>query len=203
MSQHLSRTTAHPRAGGENLHRQPRRRRHRGSSPRGRGKLSSVKINGWSLRLIPARAGKTPGRWERASSARAHPRAGGENHGDISRPRGESGSSPRGRGKPWTQMRAARCRGLIPARAGKTTPRPLSRWLATAHPRAGGENINAGSYLQTIEGSSPRGRGKRQTSRTDRPPTRLIPARAGKTQGRRASCSRDWAHPRAGGENTF
>ena len=50
-------------------------------------------------------------------------------------------------------------------------------------------------------GSSPRGRGKRQTSRTDRPPTRLIPAWAGKTARRPAFRPRYGAHPRVGGEN--
>ena len=52
-----------------------------GSSPRGRGKLGAALSDLISSGLIPARAGKTPGRWARASLARAHPRAGGENVG--------------------------------------------------------------------------------------------------------------------------
>ena len=50
-------------------------------------------------------------------------------------------------------------------------------------------------------GSSPRGRGKRQTSRTDRPPTRLIPAWAGKTLSNEAMrLRRSGSSPRGRGK---
>ena len=50
---------AHPRAGGENDVLHSIRRRSRGSSPRGRGKLVKADHDLVSGRLIPARAGKT------------------------------------------------------------------------------------------------------------------------------------------------
>ena len=51
--------TAHPRAGGENLHRRGERFAYAGSSPRGRGKPTGAYVTVVRLRLIPARAGKT------------------------------------------------------------------------------------------------------------------------------------------------
>ena len=70
------------------------------------------------------------------------------------------GSSPRGRGKQVRHRRWERKLGLIPARAGKTSPKPSGKRPEAAHPRAGGENyvdILAGKIKP---GSSPRGRGK-------------------------------------------
>ena len=94
------RRAAHPRAGGENRPLTPRASALAGSSPRGRGKLRARDLQSGVRRLIPARAGKTPARQERRASARAHPRAGGENDDLMTKIWPEEGSSPRGRGKP-------------------------------------------------------------------------------------------------------
>ena len=51
--------TAHPRAGGENRGVTMHALRHSGSSPRGRGKPHATACDALTLRLIPARAGKT------------------------------------------------------------------------------------------------------------------------------------------------
>ena len=70
-----------------------------------------------------------------------------------------------------------------------------------AHPRAGGENSSHSSRSSAPPGSSPRGRGKRPSTKKDPRPYGLIPARAGKTASScRARVDRA-AHPRAGGEN--
>ena len=90
---------AHPRAGGENPPVSPRAGRPSGSSPRGRGKLGSVKRHGPLTRLIPARAGKTTPQHPRRGPAGAHPRAGGENSNEFYGWLNRTGSSPRGRGK--------------------------------------------------------------------------------------------------------
>ena len=91
---------AHPRAGGENLASLGKSVSKVGSSPRGRGKLPTVRRVGSPVRLIPARAGKTrPGRLG-GPLGPAHPRAGGENAFWRSDQRVDNGSSPRGRGKP-------------------------------------------------------------------------------------------------------
>ena len=93
------------------------------------------------------------------------------------------GSSPRGRGKHLREDRlAALALGrLIPARAGKTSGwvDPGSNWAA--HPRAGGENGRSALPTSFSSGSSPRGRGKRESLVVSSGWGGLIPARAGKT----------------------
>ena len=72
------------------------------------------------------------------------------------------------------------------------------RW---AHPRVGGENIEAAAMRAHEAGSSPRGRGK-LCNRLDAIQTFwLIPAWAGKTPFRLRSRAAAAAHPRVGGEN--
>ena len=91
--------------------------------------------------------------------------------------------------------------GLIPARAGKTCQLDLHASVATAHPRAGGENRSFIRKTDASAGSSPRGRGKHCQARMPGVMERLIPARAGKTQTMSGVRPRLPAHPRAGGEN--
>ena len=111
------------------------------------------------------------------------------------------GSSPRVRGKLPSNHWAAKSRGLIPACAGKTY---FARWsysYGPAHPRVCGENFTGNLTSQSIEGSSPRVRGKRP-GRTGRPGrNRLIPACAGKTPSPLLNTSPWRAHPRVCGEN--
>ena len=177
------RRRAHPRACGENPWAPARAR-----------------APGW---LIPARAGKT-GRPSRCGSGTAaHPRACGENTFPACMTGTLAGSSPRVRGKPRRDPGGRLDRGLIPARAGKTSgPGGLIR-AGTAHPRACGENISAGSPPFHASGSSPRVRGKLQRVAVVVDPLGLIPARAGKTGSRAASIGATLAHPRACGENAL
>ena len=172
---------AHPRAGGENRAADLDPSAPRGSSPRGRGKLSSSSALLMFVGLIPARAGKTAHSSSRRASTRAHPRAGGEN-GNLTRPsRVHRGSSPRGRGKLSGWIGVMVPVGLIPARAGKTRSGDRRPFRTPAHPRAGGENtIDPGPEIQH-DGSSPRGRGKLRRHVGDVGSVGLIPARAGKT----------------------
>ena len=92
--------------------------------------------------------------------------------------------------------------GLIPARAGKTISEGTDAQTDKAHPRAGGENTAYSVPGVAIHGSSPRGRGKRKQLARKPLLTRLIPARAGKTQDVIFEAEVNGAHPRAGGENT-
>ena len=111
------------------------------------------------------------------------------------------GSSPRGRGKLVEVVADIRVVGLIPAQAGKTpviSPKPFS---ATAHPRAGEENLKTPPTPLPDPGSSPRGRGKLTGQGGLLVWARLIPARAGKTLTPTSTCTTLRAHPRAGGEN--
>ena len=111
-----------------------------GSSPRGRGKPKAPKTVKLTVRLIPARAGKTPWTASLSISRPAHPRAGGENTLDGLVVDLATGSSPRGRGKQDEFNRLVESYGLIPARAGKTCSLARVPQRGEAHPRAGGEN---------------------------------------------------------------
>ena len=70
---------AHPRVCGENQGHAAQLTLFVGSSPRVRGKPRLCRCAFWCSGLIPACAGKTPGRRERRSLSRAHPRVCGEN----------------------------------------------------------------------------------------------------------------------------
>ena len=91
------------------------------------------------------------------------------------------GSSPRGRGKLCPRAGGQDVRGLIPARAGKTSDTQGPPAPPSAHPRAGGENPHHLGTRVKKEGSSPRGRGKPFQAALMPSILRLIPARAGKT----------------------
>ena len=180
-ARHNLRTRAHPRAGGENVGDPPGNPGPPGSSPRGRGKRPPRTARPVEARLIPARAGKTVRVSREPSATRAHPRAGGENKFPGERREYGYGSSPRGRGKHQQVALGGRRRRLIPARAGKTQASARSFRQRRAHPRAGGENEQIAAAQNAGDGSSPRGRGKRNTDSGLSLCLRLIPARAGKT----------------------
>ena len=153
----------------------------RGSSPRGRGKLLHLIAARLLIRLIPARAGKTARPPAPSFACPAHPRAGRENVNAWQIASHTGGSSPRGRGKPTGTPLRPIGRRLIPARAGKTAAGGQDARRSRAHPRAGGENGPLPADGMELDGSSPRGRGKRRRPQFQHPPPRLIPARAGKT----------------------
>ena len=89
----------HPRACGANPGMFSSRSVRAGSSPRVRGKRALA--NAWTpeRRIIPARAGQTCLISLMSASSSDHPRACGANVDEIRGVTGESGSSPRVRGK--------------------------------------------------------------------------------------------------------
>ena len=126
---------------------------------------------------------------------------GGENTDPDKQVTPETGSSPRGRGKPRRRCPLGNADGLIPAWAGKTICRSRPRRRGRAHPRVGGENYERIGDDASAGGSSPRGRGKPDQ---DPEPVRdpgLIPAWAGKTTTLLGTEAASRAHPRVGGEN--
>ena len=194
---------AHPRACGENGTTGSGLFLFRGSSPRMRGKQHLRIRDQLSNGLIPAHAGKTPYAVRQHEELGAHPRACGENF-TLSRPRLiSSGSSPRMRGKRVKPSNTAGESGLIPAHAGKTLIAALPTIIQKAHPRACGENVFHDVPPFLPEGSSPRMRGKLDSSFSAVCLWRLIPAHAGKTSVRSMFAPVAWAHPRACGENVF
>ena len=131
---------AHPRSRGENRPCDSHSAEIAGSSPLTRGKPGRPATTSPSRGLIPAHAGKTWASMRMTRRARAHPRSRGENGGSSSPQRLQVGSSPLTRGKPLRGLPGAGPQGLIPAHAGKTTPRNCPAWQARAHPRSRGEN---------------------------------------------------------------
>ena len=173
---------AHPRVCGENAVPPLGAATCMGSSPRVRGKQQDQGQKKLPPRLIPACAGKTFKPRAAVIRSRAHPRVCGENIGTTYGGYGQSGSSPRVRGKQALLDIIAPPRRLIPACAGKTQ----------------GE----GSAAKVHAGSSPRVRGKREWMRAYMNIVGLIPACAGKTTVRGAVQRFRRAHPRVCGENS-
>ena len=79
----------------------------------------------------------------RARRGRAHPRSRGENAGELGAGIVGAGSSPLTRGKQGLGPVANQPVGLIPAHAGKTSPRRGVLVGLWAHPRSRGENGTA------------------------------------------------------------
>ena len=181
---------AHPRSRGENAPTPTAAVVPSGSSPLTRGKRAGVNSPIYTLRLIPAHAGKTcsgAGRW---SVCRAHPRSRGENSQAKTIPARGPGSSPLTRGKLPGENDPRAGAGLIPAHAGKTGLKPPKTSRSTAHPRSRGENPRGSVARASTRGSSPLTRGKRSVREDERTMTGLIPAHAGKTPRPTLSCRR-------------
>ena len=192
---------AHPRSRGENFCGQPPVLLSSGSSPLTRGKLECPGLVNQHERLIPAHAGKTPGRAATAQCAWAHPRSRGEN-AEFTAPAGwDMGSSPLTRGKLACAVALARAIGLIPAHAGKTWRGSRRRRRRWAHPRSRGENACSACSCSFLFGSSPLTRGKQALCEGVKGLGGLIPAHAGKTGASASPISVATAHPRSRGEN--
>ena len=131
---------AHPRSRGENRMTLGELHAWLGSSPLTRGKHASDTPHTPLVRLIPAHAGKTEVAQEALRGRRAHPRSRGENPSTASALPSCPGSSPLTRGKPSELLLSGARHGLIPAHAGKTSPRITPRSGRRAHPRSRGEN---------------------------------------------------------------
>ena len=125
---------AHPRSRGEHVPCQVWVERWSGSSPLARGTLIQVEPQGALAGLIPARAGNTRGGLKGPTHPWAHPRSRGEPISEDMKGATKSGSSPLARG---TRIPACANRlrnGLIPARAGNTSPSKNTATNGRAHP---------------------------------------------------------------------
>ena len=151
----------HPRSRGVYMMRPTRSVIGVGSSPLARGLLRRRRDDALPARIIPARAGFT-----------------GE---DSPRLLSESGSSPLARGLHGLRLVLGGRAGIIPARAGFTGWRPRARPGRRDHPRSRGVYVDRITGDAVRAGSSPLARGLRAQDSRDRPPARIIPARAGFT----------------------
>ena len=197
-----SRSTVHPRAGGEHATTRRSSRFSSGSSPRRRGTQVCQRLPGHRHRFIPAQAGNTSFYAFCRVSKPVHPRAGGEHSAHAGAIRRDTGSSPRRRGTPEIVF-DGRCNlRFIPAQAGNTLRKSATKGFASVHPRAGGEHSVAVKPVVESYGSSPRRRGTRITRTQPVLTGRFIPAQAGNTAALRGRRRRVPVHPRAGGEHT-
>ena len=114
------RSADHPRACGENCPAAKLRTCWSGSPPRMRGKPASSQFRQSFGRITPAHAGKTGLRRCERRRAWDHPRACGENPPFLPASCPPTGSPPRMRGKPRSQVSSLVRTRITPAHAGKT-----------------------------------------------------------------------------------
>ncbi len=171
---------AHPRVGGDGLLVPRQSPRHKGSPPRGRGRLGRMTPTGTCEGLTPAWAGTAVRVRKPTRPPRAHPRVGGDGGAD--------------------QLRLPWCRGLTPAWAGTAYLYRLLRSLRRAHPRVGGDGLTTSDRRSSARGSPPRGRGRRQFVPGGRDVGGLTPAWAGTATRLETPTDSTRAHPRVGGD---
>ena len=190
----------HPRACGEQAAYGMHPIRPWGSSPRVRGTVPEHRHTLLPVGIIPARAGNSHEPARCHERPRDHPRACGEQMVSKGQIDFQTGSSPRVRGTAPHRTSPSRRRGIIPARAGNSWPQRPSAATAGDHPRACGEQARREKRDMRETGSSPRVRGTgRQAQRGDGP-GRIIPARAGNSDGANQGPTPKRDHPRACGE---
>ena len=174
---------------------------HTGTSPRTRGKQVVNLPTRANVGNIPAHAGKTLDPHLDIDRTKEHPRARGENYSQRITTTPRQGTSPRTRGKHPPLIIYQRNRRNIPAHAGKTSSRVVTRVVREEHPRARGENLTQFKRLSAMVGTSPRTRGKLCYPAGKPDDTGNIPAHAGKTRKIAILAADIEEHPRARGEN--
>ena len=144
----------------------------------------ATKGNISQTRIIPARAGFTRTHLVDPALPEDHPRACGVYRVFRGVLWWGVGSSPRVRGLHPEEKHVHEGNGIIPARAGFTTPSTPSRTSPRDHPRACGVYAVVLANGGSVEGSSPRVRGLPFGQVLLDLEGRIIPARAGFTVGR-------------------
>ena len=193
----------HPRIRGEHAQGSCATSPSWGSSPHTRGAPPHQPPPVVGGRIIPAYAGSTPTRPDRASWVEDHPRIRGE-HVPAELGVGDAGgSSPHTRGaRPRPRGALAQAR-IIPAYAGSTRGTILRLGADRDHPRIRGEHVVWVSALVTRCGSSPHTRG----ALPERVPVAdfpgIIPAYAGSTSNQASARSKTADHPRIRGEHCW
>ena len=172
----------HPRSRGVYGEHERRASQLWGSSPLARGLLGIPAIQALSGRIIPARAGFTTTLILGTLSIMDHPRSRGVYQETLTQWTKRQGSSPLARGLHVTPLGLVLRGGIIPARAGFTTPTPSSEPSPTDHPRSRGVYSRRSPSPVVRGGSSPLARGLHVTAATLILWSRIIPARAGFTR---------------------
>ena len=171
----------HPRSRGVYSARLQLRLTGAGSSPLARGLPARTGTCCAGGRIIPARAGFTPGMTVMLKDGRDHPRSRGVYMFPNFSGAPDKGSSPLARGLPRSGKRRFTVGRIIPARAGFTAMTGRSAMLPMDHPRSRGVYSWSRQASCPLSGSSPLARGLPTTSRARSSRRRIIPARAGFT----------------------
>ena len=172
-----------------------------GLSPRGRGKLLRWRKIRQGKGSIPAWAGETLKVLLAYAARRVYPRVGGGNCRLRTQRQIHRGLSPRGRGKPGSEFRIMASYRSIPAWAGETGVPAGRRYHQQVYPCVGGGNLIVFPLHHSIEGLSPRGRGKHAAPASRRIEARSIPAWAGETLQAYIPPNATKVYPRVGGGN--
>ena len=161
-----------------------------GSSPLARGLPRTSTSTNAGRRIIPARAGFTRTGSARHAPPRDHPRSRGVYGAPSSSQVPWLGSSPLARGLLSGRLVVPGLRGIIPARAGFTSPvaRPVEP--GTDHPRSRGVYSWSPATWPNAWGSSPLARGLLVCFASNDLRHGIIPARAGFTGRHRGVGSR-------------
>ena len=177
-----ARTTAdHPRSRGVYVGGQLPCVYEPGSSPLARGLPEPVPAQRCVNGIIPARAGFTDVLDECDQGVADHPRSRGVYMTIVEARRSSIGSSPLARGLLRQVGGALRHRGIIPARAGFTTPCHPRSGSPPDHPRSRGVYGDRRHRVARVTGSSPLARGLPVRLSECSSTVGIIPARAGFT----------------------
>ena len=171
-----------------------------GSSPRVRGAAQLLRQGPHVPGIIPARAGSRRSRRRTSTSARDHPRAGGEQEWRHTLSFGTQGSSPRMRGAVLLIVTSPLDSGIIPACAGSSGCARGRCGARRGHPRVCGEQYLLSYTAMPPAGSSPRVRGAVHEVGRVAQAHGIIPARAGSRTQRGLDIGSSRDHPRACGE---
>ena len=171
----------HPRIRGEHRHRPAPRALDLGSSPHTQGAPLHGRPVGRHRGIIPAYAGSTCVLGLVMLHMRDHPRIRGEHLSCLLLPPPLAGSSPHARGARRVGPVESVPGGIIPACAGSTPTRLISRSWTWDHPRMRGEHKPLEESLLHRLGSSPHARGAPKAVIMGGSFQGIIPACAGST----------------------
>ena len=170
-----------------------------GSSPLARGLRMRCACPFHSGGIIPARAGFTQRQLCGLLRPPDHPRSRGVYAGIDFSVVPADGSSPLARGLPGTRLLPASRGGIIPARAGFTSPPGRRAGAGRDHPRSRGVYLRSTCIIRSFFGSSPLARGLPTMRGINTGNARIIPARAGFTPGVSPNDLHHTDHPRSRG----
>ena len=189
----------HPRSRGVYVEAEELRRPVEGSSPLARGLPPTALTHSGRMRIIPARAGFTRPHRHHPRPVEDHPRSRGVYLVFEPVRQRRRGSSPLARGLRRAWVARTRHSGIIPARAGFTCARTWWAGSPADHPRSRGVYSRSAVGTRATGGSSPLARGLPRGAEPSRLLPRIIPARAGFTDGAQPVERKRRDHPRSRG----